>query len=113
MASSTRGRDLWGDPLLIIYACDVSLPEGSVDHLRRKARGAAEGVQKAGGKPVMWKTGHSLIKEKMRETNAPSPVKCPATCSSPKAGMASTMRCMARRACSVSPMPGGGEADAR
>ncbi len=28
-------------------------------------------IARAGGKPVMWKTGHSLIKEKMAETGAP------------------------------------------
>jgi phosphomannomutase/phosphoglucomutase len=30
-----------------------------------------EEVEKAGGKPLMWKTGHSLIEEKMHETHAP------------------------------------------
>jgi phosphomannomutase/phosphoglucomutase len=30
-----------------------------------------DAVERAGGKPLMWKTGHSLIKDKMRETHAP------------------------------------------
>ena len=30
-----------------------------------------DAVERAGGKPIMWKTGHSLIKDKMRETHAP------------------------------------------
>ena len=53
-------------------------------------------IAKAGGKPLMWRTGHSLIKAKMAETGARSPAKCPATSSSPIAGTASTTRCTPR-----------------
>lgn len=69
-----QGNIIWGDRILILYARDV---------LERTGRGQAiifdvkcsqalpMAIEKAGGKPVMWKTGHSLIKEKMKEMNAP------------------------------------------
>jgi phosphomannomutase/phosphoglucomutase len=44
----------------------------TADHLRREMLTALPtAVEQAGGKPVMWKTGHSLIKDKMREMHAP------------------------------------------
>jgi phosphomannomutase/phosphoglucomutase len=69
-----RGEIVWGDHVLILYARDV---------LERTAKGQAiifdvkcsqalpHEIDKAGGRPVMWKTGHSLIKDKMRELDAP------------------------------------------
>jgi phosphomannomutase/phosphoglucomutase len=69
-----EGRIVWGDRILILYARDV---------LRRTGRGQPiifdvkcsqalpAAISDAGGRPVMWKTGHSLIKDKMRETGAP------------------------------------------
>ena len=67
-----RGEIVWGDRLLILYARQV---------LREKPGAICIGdvkcsqlyfdeVRIRGGTPLMWRTGHSLIKAKMRETNA-------------------------------------------
>jgi phosphomannomutase/phosphoglucomutase len=67
-----RGEVIWGDRVLILFA----------RHLLQDSPGAVcigdvkcshlffQDVEQRGGVAVMWKTGHSLIKEKMRETHA-------------------------------------------
>ena len=68
------GEMIWGDYLLIIYARDVLERTGkgqSIVFDVKASQALPEAVEKAGGKPVMWKTGHSLIEEKMHETHAP------------------------------------------
>ena len=68
------GRIIWGDQLLIIYARDVLARTGKGQAIIfdvKCSQALAEEVEKAGGVPLMWKTGHSLIEEKMHETNAP------------------------------------------
>jgi phosphomannomutase len=67
------GEILWGDQLLQLYAEPV-LEEhpGSTIIADVKASGALfQRVADLGGVPLMWKTGHSLIKAKMKETKAP------------------------------------------
>jgi phosphomannomutase len=68
-----KGRVIWGDQLLMIYAEDLLRMEpGSTIIADVKAsRALFERVRTLGGRPVMWKTGHSLIKSKMKETGAP------------------------------------------
>jgi phosphomannomutase/phosphoglucomutase len=69
-----QGSIIWGDQLLIIYARDVLARTGkgqSIIFDVKCSQALPEEVEKAGGKPVMWKTGHSLIEEKMHETHAP------------------------------------------
>jgi phosphomannomutase/phosphoglucomutase len=69
-----EGTMIWGDQLLIIYARDVLERTGkgqSIIFDVKCSQALPEEVEKAGGKPVMWKTGHSLIEEKMHETHAP------------------------------------------
>lgn len=68
-----QGRVIWGDQLLMIYAEDLLRQEpGSVIIADVKAsRALFDRVAELGGKPLMWKTGHSLIKSKMKETGAP------------------------------------------
>lgn len=68
-----QGRVIWGDQLLMIYAEDLlKLLPGSTIIADVKASGALfDQVAAQGGKPLMWKTGHSLIKSKMKETGAP------------------------------------------
>ncbi len=67
-----KGEIIWGDMLLTIFAISI---------LKEKREGVFIGevkcsqvfyseVEKAGGKAVMYKTGHSLIKKKMKELNA-------------------------------------------
>ena len=67
------GRVIWGDQLLMIYAEDLlqQVP-GAMIIADVKASGALfERVAELGGQPLMWNTGHSLIKSKMKETGAP------------------------------------------
>ncbi len=69
-----EGGIIWGDQLLILYARDVLQRTGkgqSIIFDVKCSQALPEEVEKAGGKPVMWKTGHSLIEEKMHETDAP------------------------------------------
>ncbi len=69
-----QGEIIWGDYLLIVYARDVLARTGkgqSIVFDVKASQALSEAVEKAGGKPVMWKTGHSLIEEKMHETHAP------------------------------------------
>ncbi len=68
------GAIIWGDHLLIIYARDVLERTGKGQAIIfdvKCSQALPEEVEKAGGRPVMWKTGHSLIEEKMHETHAP------------------------------------------
>ena len=68
------GRIVWGDHILILYARDVLSRTGQgqpvIFDVKCSQALPAE-ILRAGGVPVMWKTGHSLIKEKMKATNAP------------------------------------------
>jgi phosphomannomutase len=68
-----EGRIVWGDQLLMIYAEDLlgSRPGSTVIADVKASRALFERVAELGGKPLMWKTGHSLIKSKMKETHAP------------------------------------------
>lgn len=67
------GRVIWGDQLLTIYAEDVlrDLPGATVVADVKASRALFDRVAALGGKPLMWKTGHSLIKSKMKEVGAP------------------------------------------
>jgi phosphomannomutase len=67
------GRVIWGDQLLMILAEAVLRQEpGSTIIADVKASQTLfDKVAELGGKPLMWKTGHSLIKSKMKETGAP------------------------------------------
>ncbi|APE27612.1 phosphoglucomutase/phosphomannomutase PgmG [Aurantiacibacter gangjinensis] len=68
-----EGRVVWGDQLLMIYAEDLlgRLPNATVIADVKASRALFDHVAAHGGKPVMWKTGHSLIKSKMKEVSSP------------------------------------------
>jgi phosphomannomutase len=68
-----EGRVIWGDQLLMIYAEDAlaHLPGATVIADVKASRALFDRVAELGGTPLMWKTGHSLIKSKMKETAAP------------------------------------------
>ena len=72
-AVDENGRLLYGDELLALYAGEVleKRPGSPVIFEVKCSQGLVEWIEKKGGKPVMWKAGHSLIKAKMRETAAP------------------------------------------
>lgn len=68
------GNIIWGDRILILYAQDVLARTGkgqSIIFDVKCSQALPDAITKAGGKPVMWKTGHSLIKDKMKELKAP------------------------------------------
>jgi phosphomannomutase / phosphoglucomutase len=68
------GTIVWGDYLLIVYARDVLARTGpgqSIIFEVKCSQALPDAIRAAGGAPVMWKTGHSLIKEKMKELHAP------------------------------------------
>ena len=68
-----EGRVIWGDQLLMIYAQDLLQRRAGATIIAdvKASRALFDHVAAHGGKPVMWKTGHSLIKSKMKETGAP------------------------------------------
>ncbi|GAA4824803.1 phosphomannomutase/phosphoglucomutase [Sphingosinicella ginsenosidimutans] len=68
-----EGRVVWGDQLLAILAEPVlsAVPGATVIADVKASQALFDRVAALGGKPCMWKTGHSLIKSKMKETNAP------------------------------------------
>jgi len=70
---SPSGEIIWPDRQMILYAQDILEREPGAEiiydikcsvHLDRA-------ISEAGGKPLMWKTGHSLVKAKLKETGAP------------------------------------------
>jgi len=67
-----RGKIIYGDRLLIIYAREVlSRKPGAVFISEVKcSKTLYEDIERHGGKAIMWKTGHSLIKQKMKEVGA-------------------------------------------
>lgn len=68
-----KGRIIWGDKLLGIYAKNVlkTRPGAQILFEVKCSLGLAEYINSLGGKPFMWKTGHSLIKAKMKEIASP------------------------------------------
>jgi phosphomannomutase len=68
-----KGRVIWGDQLLMILAVPVlqELPGATIIADVKASQTLFDRVAEIGGAPLMWKTGHSLIKSKMKETGAP------------------------------------------
>jgi phosphomannomutase len=67
------GRVIWGDQLLAILAEPVlkAVPGATIIADVKASQALFDRVAELGGQPCMWKTGHSLIKTKMKETGAP------------------------------------------
>jgi phosphomannomutase/phosphoglucomutase len=67
-----EGRIIWGDKLLIIFSRDIlrTNPGASIIFEVKCSQALIEAIEAAGGVPVMWKTGHSLIKSKMKADGA-------------------------------------------
>lgn len=67
------GRVIWGDQLLSIFAEDVLArhPGATIIADVKASRALFDRVAQLGGKPLMWKTGHSLVKSKMKEVKSP------------------------------------------
>ena len=73
-AVDEQGNIIRGDILLLLYGLDALKRLGAPQPLVfdvKCSQAVPEVFSAHGGKPIMWKTGHSLIKEKMKETGAP------------------------------------------
>lgn len=67
-----RGNAIWGDYLMIIFARDILKKHRGRYFVSevKCSKNLFEDIEKKGGKAVMWKAGHSLIKQKMAEVGA-------------------------------------------
>ncbi len=67
-----KGTIIWGDYLMIIFAREVLKEHKGASFVSevKCSKNLFEDIEKHGGKAVMWKAGHSLIKKKMKEVNA-------------------------------------------
>ncbi|MDA1022690.1 MAG: phosphomannomutase/phosphoglucomutase [Proteobacteria bacterium] len=68
-----QGRVLWGDQILVILAAEVlkDVPGATIIADVKSSRVFFDEIKRMGGTPLMWKTGHSHIKNKMAEIGAP------------------------------------------
>jgi phosphomannomutase / phosphoglucomutase len=71
-AVDEKGDVLWGDRLLVVYARDILAvkPGGAIISEVKASQSLYDDIAAKGGRPIMWKTGHSLIKAKMKEESA-------------------------------------------
>jgi len=67
-----KGNIIWGDYLMIIFARDILREKKGASFVSevKCSKNLFDDIEKHGGKPIMWKAGHSLIKQKMKETGA-------------------------------------------
>jgi len=72
-AVDENGSILFGDQLIAIYAAEVLAQHPGTPVIAdvKASQTLFDEIARLGGKPVMWKTGHSLIKDKMKEMDAP------------------------------------------
>ncbi len=72
-AVDAKGRIVYGDQLLALFARDVltRVPGAEILFDVKCSQGLGEDIAAHGGRPSMWKTGHSLIKSRLLETGAP------------------------------------------
>ena len=69
----SQGRVLWGDQMMVILAKEVlrDIPGATIIADVKASQVFFDEIERMGGKALMWKTGHSLIKAKMQETGSP------------------------------------------
>jgi phosphomannomutase/phosphoglucomutase len=67
-----QGKIIWGDHLLILFARDIlkKYPGVTIISEVKASKNLYDDIKRHGGTPLMWKTGHSLIKQRMKETGA-------------------------------------------
>ena len=72
-AVTDEGELVRGDHLLLLFALDVleEHPDAPVIFDVKCSQAVPELIEEAGGRPIMWRTGHSLIKQKMRREGSP------------------------------------------
>lgn len=66
------GRLIYGDQLMILFSREILSRKPGVTFISevKCSQTMYDDIEKNGGKAIMWKTGHSMIKQKMKETNA-------------------------------------------
>jgi phosphomannomutase / phosphoglucomutase len=71
-AIDEQGHVLWGDRLLVLYSRDILAvkPGSTIISEVKASQSLYDDIVKRGGRAIMWKTGHSLIKAKMKEEGA-------------------------------------------
>jgi phosphomannomutase/phosphoglucomutase len=71
-AVDEQGNILWGDRLMVVYSRDILAhkPGSTIISEVKASQCLYDDVAKHGGRPIMWKTGHSLIKAKMKAEKA-------------------------------------------
>jgi phosphomannomutase/phosphoglucomutase len=71
-AVDEHGSIVWGDELLVIFARDVLQrnPKATIISEVKCSQRLYDDIVERGGVPIMWKAGHSLLKAKLKETNA-------------------------------------------
>jgi phosphomannomutase/phosphoglucomutase len=71
-AVDEQGDVLWGDRLMVVYSRDIlaTKPGSTIISEVKASQSLYDDIAKRGGRPIMWKTGHSLIKAKMKEESA-------------------------------------------
>jgi phosphomannomutase len=69
----SQARIVWGDQILLFLARDIlkRYPGATIVADVKCSQVLFDGIAAAGGKPLMWKTGHSVIKAKMKEVGSP------------------------------------------
>ncbi len=67
-----NGRIIWGDELMVLLSREIlkEKPNSTIIAEVKCSQNLFDDIEKHGGKPLMWKAGHSLIKAKMKETDA-------------------------------------------
>lgn len=72
-AIDSKGRIIWGDQLLALFAQGTlkDHPGATIIGDVKASQAVFDAIRKFGGNPLMWKTGHSNIKAKMKEINSP------------------------------------------
>src|ERR1700678_2532011 len=71
-AVDENGKIVWGDELMVAFSRAIlrERPGATIIGEVKCSKRMYDDIAKHGGKPIMWKTGHSLIKSKMKETGA-------------------------------------------
>jgi phosphomannomutase / phosphoglucomutase len=71
-AVDEKGKILWGDELLVLFSRDVLKrnPNAIIISEVKCSQRLYDDIAQRGGRPIMWKAGHSLLKAKMKETGA-------------------------------------------
>lgn len=67
-----KGNIIWGDQLMVLFSHDVlpANPGAAIISEVKASKVLYEEIERLGGRPIMWKTGHSFIKKKIKEEKA-------------------------------------------